>query len=35
LPLSFFPWLLLTVLLYMVLVTVFKTIFVRRYGELL
>jgi len=35
LPLSFFPWLALTVLLYMLLVTVFKRIFVRRYGELL
>jgi P-type Mg2+ transporter len=35
LPAVFFPWLLLTVFLYMVLVTVFKYIFVRRYGELL
>ena len=35
LPYSFFPWLLLTVFLYMALVTVFKRIFVRRYGELL
>jgi Mg2+-importing ATPase len=35
LPVTFFPWLLLTVSLYMVLVTVFKRIFVRRYGELL
>jgi Mg2+-importing ATPase len=35
LPAMFFPWLLLTVFLYMVLVTVFKRIFVRKYGELL
>jgi len=35
LPLVFFPWLLLTVFLYMVLVTIFKSIFVKRYGELL
>jgi len=35
LPLSFFPWLILTVFLYMVLVTVFKKIFIRRYKELL
>jgi Mg2+-importing ATPase len=35
LPSSFFPWLVMTVFLYMVLVTVFKKIFVRRYGELL
>jgi Mg2+-importing ATPase len=35
LPLVFFPWLFLTIFLYMVLVTVFKRIFVRRYGELL
>jgi len=35
LPGSFWPWLILTVVLYMVLVTVFKKIFVRRYGELL
>jgi len=35
LPGIFFPWLLLTVFLYMALVTVFKNIFVRRYGELL
>jgi Mg2+-importing ATPase len=35
LPLSFFPWLLLTVGLYMALVTAVKIIFVRRYGELL
>jgi len=35
LPVSFWPWLILTVLLYMILVTVFKKIFVRRYGELL
>ena len=35
LPFSFFPWLLLTVVLYMVLVTIFKRVFVKRYGELL
>ena len=35
LPSSFFPWLLLTVFLYMVLVTAFKKIFIKRYGELL
>jgi len=35
LPASFFPWLLLTVFLYMVLVTIFKKIFIKRYGELL
>jgi Mg2+-importing ATPase len=35
LPSSFFPWLILTVFLYMALVTVFKKIFIRRYGELL
>ena len=35
LPLVFFPWLLLTVFLYIVLVTIFKRIFVKRYGELL
>ncbi|MCL2829972.1 MAG: magnesium-translocating P-type ATPase [Betaproteobacteria bacterium] len=35
LPSQFFPWLALTVCLYMALVTLFKKIFVRRYGELL
>ena len=35
LPMIFFPWLLLTIFLYMVLVTVFKIIFIKRYGELL
>ena len=35
LPLSFFMWLALTIILYMVLVTVFKGIFVKRYGQLL
>ena len=35
LPWVFFPWLALTVLLYMLLVTAFKWVFVRRYGELL
>lgn len=35
LPLSFFPWLFLTIALYMVLVTIFKKIFIKKYGELL
>ena len=35
LPLVYFPWLLLTVVLYMALVTLFKWIYVRRYGSLL
>ncbi|MCL2366225.1 MAG: magnesium-translocating P-type ATPase [Oscillospiraceae bacterium] len=35
LPLTFFPWLILTICLYMVLVTVFKRIFIKRYGQLL
>jgi Mg2+-importing ATPase len=35
LPSSFFSWLILTVFLYMALVTVFKKIFIRKYGELL
>jgi len=35
LPLAFFPWLALTVILYMALVTVFKGVFVKRYEELL
>jgi len=35
LPGIYFGWLALTILLYMVLATVFKRIFVRRYGELL
>jgi len=35
LPPSFFPWLALTIVLYMALVSVFKRIFVKRYGELL
>lgn len=35
LPLSFFPWLFLTIALYMILVTIFKKIFIKRYGELL
>jgi Mg2+-importing ATPase len=35
LPPSFFLWLSLTIILYMGLVTVFKRIFVKRYGELL
>ena len=35
LPMTYFAWLALTVVLYMVLVTLFKRIFVRRYGELL
>ena len=35
LPPVYFSWLALTILLYMVLVTIFKKLFVRRYGELL
>ena len=35
LPLTFFPWLLLTIFLYMVLVTIFKKIYIKRYGQLL
>ena len=35
LPAAFFPWLALTIVLYMALVSLFKWIFVRRYGELL
>ena len=35
LPAVFFAWLLATLFLYMVLVTVFKKIFVKKYGELL
>jgi Mg2+-importing ATPase len=35
LPPVYFAWLALTILLYMVLATVFKRIFVRRYGDLL
>ncbi|HHV11485.1 MAG TPA: magnesium-translocating P-type ATPase [Clostridiales bacterium] len=35
LPTVYFAWLVLTVLLYMALVTIFKNIFVKRYGELL
>lgn len=35
LPAVYFAWLALTILLYMVLATVFKKIFIRRYGELL
>jgi len=35
LPLSYFAWLALTIVLYMALVTVFKRIFVKKYGELL
>ncbi len=35
LPLTFFPWLILTVVMYMFLVTLFKKIFVSKYGELL
>ncbi|MCL2826640.1 MAG: magnesium-translocating P-type ATPase [Eggerthellaceae bacterium] len=35
LPVFFFPWLLLTIFLYMVLVTVFKRLFVKVNGELL
>ena len=35
LPMTFFPWLILTIALYTVLVTVFKRIYVKRYGQLL
>lgn len=35
LPVSYFMWLIITLLMYMILVTVFKKIFVSRYGELL
>ena len=35
LPMDFFPWLLLTIILYMMLVTLCKKFFIRRYGELL
>jgi len=35
LPFSFFPWLLLTIFLYMMLVTLFKKIYARKYGQLL
>ena len=35
LPPVFFAWLALTVLLYMILATIFKRIFVKKYGELL
>ncbi|MDR0454279.1 MAG: magnesium-translocating P-type ATPase [Deferribacteraceae bacterium] len=35
LPPVYFVWLVLTIFLYMALVTVFKKIFIRRYGELL
>jgi Mg2+-importing ATPase len=35
LPASFWPWLILTIFLYMALVTVFKKIFIKKYGELL
>jgi len=35
LPLAFFPWLLLTIAMYTLLVTVFKKVYIRRYGQLL
>ena len=35
LPISFYPWLLLTIVCYMAIVTVFKNVFVKKYGELL
>jgi Mg2+-importing ATPase len=35
LPPVFFAWLALTIVLYVALVTAFKTVFVRRHGELL
>ncbi|MEG2353400.1 MAG: magnesium-translocating P-type ATPase [Clostridium sp.] len=34
-PLSYFTWLGITVVLYMILVTILKKIFIKRYGELL
>jgi len=35
LPLSFFPWLILTIFLYTILVTIFKKIYIKKYGQLL
>ncbi|MCC8190588.1 MAG: hypothetical protein LIP77_08145, partial [Planctomycetes bacterium] len=35
LPNVFFPWLAVTIVLYMILATVFKKLFIKRYGELL
>ena len=35
LPFTFFPWLILTIAMYTVLVSVFKKIFIKRYGQLL
>lgn len=35
LPWSYFPWLILTILAYMVLVTLMKKVFIKRHGELL
>ena len=35
LPMVYFPWLLVTIIAYMLLATVMKKVFVRRYGELL
>jgi magnesium-translocating P-type ATPase len=35
LPMSYFPWLLLTIILYMILATVMKNVFIKRHGELL
>ena len=35
LPLLYYPWLIATILAYMILATVMKKVFVRKYGELL
>ena len=35
LPLTFFPWLILTVALYTLLVSIFKKIYIKKYGQLL
>lgn len=35
LPVIFFPWLIITVILYMILTQIFKMVYVRKYGELL
>ena len=35
LPAAFFPWLLLTIAMYTLLITMFKKVYIRRYGQLL
>jgi Mg2+-importing ATPase len=35
LPLIYFPWLIATIFAYMILATIMKKVFVRKYGELL